>query len=497
MDLNNLRARLAPRSPWQAMDLGTRFYRRWWRQVTLVWLLFTALPYTLLSALSIGLDSLWPIVLFWWLKPLWERPLLAFFSHALFGDYPGAWTLLKRFPAYGLNGLAGQLTWRRLSPFRGLLTGIWQLEGCRGAQASSRIQVLLSPPGQRAGTLMALMVALEQVLLTGLMVLVLTLAPWDFNMEFSVWFSEQSYLHLSLAALAWYLTLTITEPLYVAAAFSLYLNQRTWLEGWDLQLGLDRIGRRRRVLGVTTLALLLMLTVMPHPAPAAQTEPEDPKQAAIELLAGERFMPVEIREERQLRPSLRSDDKDSWWNRLLDQLFNSDHADRDRAGGDWQLPDRLVTVLASLVLVALIVFLLLALFRNRGALKGGRSKPMEMPVSVAGLDTRAESLPDDLGSGVEQALAGDDVRAALALLLRHALVALFQSHPTRLTPGATERDCLNAYRRLLGDDARVTYLGDLIRQWTRIAWAHQPVTPEQARQLLRRWQQLSSAEAAS
>ena len=88
-------------------------------------------------------------------------------------------------------------------------------------------------------------------------------------------------------------------------------------------------------------------------------------------------------------------------------------------------------------------------------------------------------------------------RAALALLLRHALVALFQSHPTRLTPGATERDCLNAYRRLLGDDARVTYLGDLIRQWTRIAWAHQPVTPEQARQLLRRWQQLSSAEAAS
>ncbi|KAF0805315.1 hypothetical protein A6D6_02408 [Alcanivorax xiamenensis] len=496
MDLNNLCARLAPRSPWQAMDLGTRFYRRWWRQVTLVWLLFTALPYALLCALAISLESLWPIVVFWWLKPLWERPLLAFFSHALFGDYPNAWALLKRVPGYGLNGLAGQLTWRRLSPFRGLLTGIWQLEGCRGAQASARIQVLLRPPGQRAGTLMGLMVALEQVLLTGLLVLALTLVPWDFNMEFSVWFSEQSDLHLSLAALAWYLTLTITEPLYVAAAFSLYLNQRTWLEGWDLQLGLDRIGQRRRALGVTTLALLVMLTLVPHPAPVMAAEPENPKQAATELLADERFMPMEIREERQLRPSLRGDDKDSLWNRLLDGLFNNDNADRNRAGDDWQMPDQLVTVLSTLVLVALIVFLLLALFRNHGALKGGRSRSLEMPVSVAGLDTRAESLPDDLGNEVEQALAGDDVRAALALLLRHALVTLFQSHPTRLTPGATERDCLNAYRRQLGDDARVTYLEELVRQWTRVAWAHQPVTPDQARQLLLRWQQLNSAEVA-
>ena len=50
MDLNRIDARLAPRTTWQAADFGTRLYRRWWRQTSLVWLVFTGLPFAAPSA---------------------------------------------------------------------------------------------------------------------------------------------------------------------------------------------------------------------------------------------------------------------------------------------------------------------------------------------------------------------------------------------------------------------------------------------------------------
>ncbi|HCR78738.1 MAG TPA: DUF4129 domain-containing protein, partial [Alcanivorax sp.] len=87
---------------WQAMDMGTRLYRHWWRSAALVWVVFTGLPFLALAGLAAAWQSIWPMLLFWWLKPLWERPLLAFYSRALFDDYPGPWALLKGFREYGL-----------------------------------------------------------------------------------------------------------------------------------------------------------------------------------------------------------------------------------------------------------------------------------------------------------------------------------------------------------------------------------------------------------
>jgi len=342
MDLNKLNARLAPRSCWQAMDMGTRLYRHWWRSAALVWVVFTGLPFLALAGLAAAWQSIWPMLLFWWLKPLWERPLLAFYSRALFDDHPGPWALLKGFREYGLNGLFGQLTWRRLSPARGMLTGVWQLEGNRGDAASGRIAVLLRAPGQRPATLTFTLLTLEHLMTVALILLVITLAPWQFNLEFSVWFGEQSRLHWALGNLFWYLVLTVTEPLYVATSFALYLNQRTHLEGWDLQLGLTRIGKRRAALGLSRGAGALALMVLclgGLPAPG-NAEQQDSKQQAVELLASDTFMPMELREERRLKEQFRDDDGDSWWRDLLQRLIDGQ---RDNERGDpLALPEGLI-----------------------------------------------------------------------------------------------------------------------------------------------------------
>ena len=494
MDLNKLNARLAPRSCWQAMDMGTRLYRHWWRSAALVWLVFTGLPFLALAGLAAAWQSIWPMLLFWWLKPLWERPLLAFYSRALFGDYPSPWALLKGFRGYGLNGLFGQLTWRRLSPARGMLTGVWQLEGNRGDTASGRIAVLLRAPGQRPATLTFTVLTLEHLMTVALILLAITLAPWQFNLEFSVWFGEQSRLHWALGTLFWDLVLAVPEPLYVATSFALYLNQRTHLEGWDLQLGLTRIGKRRAALGLSRGAGALALMVLclgGLPAPG-QAEQQDSKQQAVELLASDTFMPMALREERRLKEQFRDDDGDSWWRDLLQRLIDGQ---RDNERGDpLALPEGLIHGIGWTLLVALLAVIAWALLRR---LPGSplRRPPTAMPVQVAGLDTRAENLPVDLAGALDDALRQGRVREALALLLRDTLVTFFRRHPTPLTPGATEQDCLRAYRQLLGYTPAVVYLERLTEAWTRTAWAHRPTTPEQVQALYDQWRGLRPAEA--
>lgn len=486
MDPADLKARLAPRAPWQAVDLGTRFYRQWWRPVTLVWLLFTALPYALLAGYACVARVWWPLLLFWWLKPLWERPLLAFFSHALFGDYPRPPALLRRFGAYGLNGLVGQLTWRRLSLARGYLMGIWQLEGSHGERARQRIAVLMRSPGQRAASLTTVTLTLEQFLAVAVLILFFTLVPWRFNLEFSVWFNEQSSLHWALTSLAWYLTLTVTEPLYIAASFALYLNERTRLEGWDLQLGLARIGERRRALGLTQLALAAALligaaTLQPPPARADTPPADSPKQQVERLLASPDFMPLQRHDGRRLKPSL--DQGDGWLDKLLHWLFQ--HHER-RHGETLTIPGWVMDALAGLLVLALVILLIRLMRGGLPGLGGNAKGTPTMPVEVAGLDTRADALPADLSAAVEAELSQGRVRDALALLLRQTLVTLFRERPVALPPGATERDCLEAYRPLLGEGPPLAYLRALVEAWTLTAWAHRPVSAERVRDLLAR-----------
>ena len=48
-------------------------------------------------------------------------------------------------------------------------------------------------------------------------------------------------------AIVYALVILALEPFYVAAGFALYLNRRTLLEGWDIELALRRIAERHAV----------------------------------------------------------------------------------------------------------------------------------------------------------------------------------------------------------------------------------------------------------
>ena len=87
---------LRPRGAWEAADLGVRIGRHWWLSLLLLWLAM-ALPALLLLVLLI--DSFhYALLVFWWLKPLYERPLLYFLSRAVFGAVPSLAETLKHVP---------------------------------------------------------------------------------------------------------------------------------------------------------------------------------------------------------------------------------------------------------------------------------------------------------------------------------------------------------------------------------------------------------------
>jgi len=71
--------------------------------------------------------------------------------------------------------------------------------------------------------------------------------------------------HLSNAFYA--LVLVFWEPIYVACGFSLYLNRRTVLEAWDLELVFRRL-RQRLSSAAPLLMLVIGLTLLPLGRPA-------------------------------------------------------------------------------------------------------------------------------------------------------------------------------------------------------------------------------------
>lgn len=491
MDIERIQARIRPRAPWRAMDLGARLMRAWWGRLTLTWLLTTLVPFALLIA-AFGMDRIYTACLvFWWLKPLWEKPLLEYLSRALFGERPGAAQLLREFPRYGFRGLAGLLTWRRFAPSRSFDLPVIQLERNRGTRLANRLRVLHLPPSNRSSMLTLVMVNMEQGLLLGFLLLIYMLVPWQFNLQLREWLIAPNPGQQLITAVSWYLAMTLTEPLYVACGFALYLNKRTWLEAWDIDLGLRRIGLRRGA-GAMAAGFLLCLTlplVAGH-ARADTATKATPKQQAIHILAGPDFMPLQTHHGWRPRSFVHEPD---WLKKLLTLLPHLHHRS---SATDWSTLAGALRFMLWVVVISLALWLLWHYRRWLAAL-ARRQGPERAPPSVAGLDIRPESLPPDTGSAVRDALAAGRTREALSLLYRASLSRLVSREGLALTRGATEGECLRAIREYERADRWLPLMEPLTRLWVTAAWAHRVPPEPEIMACLEQWQRLQDGGEAS
>lgn len=241
MQLDRIEVVVRPRNPWESIDLGFSMVWQWWKPLYKLWFAIV-LPLFLLLYL-LFYDSLWiAVLIIWWLKPFLDRILLHFFSHALFGEQPGIWQTIKALPNLLKTRLFLALGIWRFDLARSFNLPIWQLEGSRNNTDFQRKRLLQKNTRKQAVWLTIVCLHFELLIYVSVFGLVYMMVPVYQNSDLLQVFLYEEALWLEiLNIISSLIALSIIEPLYVAAGFALYINRRTHLEAWDIELAFRRI----------------------------------------------------------------------------------------------------------------------------------------------------------------------------------------------------------------------------------------------------------------
>jgi hypothetical protein len=299
VELEKVTAEIRPRTQWEAIDLGVRLtgehaislLKGWMASVFPLGILILVICYQ-----SVG----WGMFLIWWLKPIWERVALHPLSRSLFGEHPTWRETMKVLPKelnknkglvlIGLiltamgwflhsddgedvsakAGLAvlywcvviGLLFYR--SPLtRSLVLPIRYLEGLEGARYKARYQILSYRSASSAVGLTFICLLMEILLCGSQVYFALMMLPEGVEVDqFLTWeafFEGDSDLlpnWMWVVFGVFYLNaVSVVAWFYTGAGFGLYVNTRTWTEGWDIELKFKGLGQR---LGLIFFGLMIL-----------------------------------------------------------------------------------------------------------------------------------------------------------------------------------------------------------------------------------------------
>jgi len=525
MRLETLRVELRPRSPWEAVELGSALVRRDARAIWAPWCLLTLPAFALVNGAALAIGQVWIAWLaMWWLKPLFDRIPLFVLSRAVFGETPSTRQTLAAQRHWGWRAMLPALTWRRLSPWRALTLPIDLLEGAEPKRLRERRRVL---GGSVSGTTMLLTaVCLLFVLVLSLSVvaLIVLFIPFDLLPESGRAFMAMvrtqppPWLQVAAHALVWAATSAI-EPFYVGAGFGLYLNRRTQIEAWDVEIAFRRLRARLQAGAALALFAIVAATGLLPPAPAqaasapaapavapdadsSRNDEEDAPDADAATTAAARAASGDEDDEGGAVQSLddlfgpRRDDTRAF-DRAVERAYTDpllrptrkelvwEKRDKDKdkpkpADTSWQdMPffvwlGKIFGFIGEfglwLLLAALVVALALTAKHWWPRLRGGIApKAADAPVEVADA-LLPDVLPDDIVGAARKAWREGRPRRALALLYRASVEAMAVRADVALVPGATESECLRASRRMPEAEDRSAF-ARMVKVWQYAAYA--------------------------
>ncbi len=477
MQTENIRASLRPRAGWEAVDLGFRMARVWWRALFGAWLAVVVPTAILLNFLfqdSLGLAAF----ALWLLKPAFDRVALFVLSEALFGRIPSVTESLRALPGLLRTGLVGSLSIYRLSPMRSLVLPVLQLEGLRGRARRDRVRLLV---GRESNVGFGLIVACLhfELLVVGLGCLSLIwiflpagvdLGPLELA---SAWLFAEGGWPVVAGNAVLVLAMSAIEPFYVAAGFSVYLNRRVYLEGWDIDLEFRKLARRAApragaaaVGGGIALALLLVPTAQ---ASDCTQQPQSAKACIEAIMATPEFETVRRVE-------------------LWVPKNAPDAGDRATEPSGLSELAELLALLFQIMLWGAVALALFALLRrlSQRARDEASAEVREGPEITLRPAPRSEPLPlDPIGEARSRFAEGDAI-AALSLLYRGVLAYLSESLGLRLPASATEDECTRAVSERL-EAGLARDFAELARSWQRCAYAGRRPEPAAFHLLCERW----------
>lgn len=537
MRIDQLNVVLRERSSFEAMELGTALVRRQARTVWGVWLL-VGLP---LFALFNGLawwhgDAFgWAWLAMWWCKPVFERITLYVLSRDVFGEAVSIGQALRAQRRWDIGGFWGYLGWRRFSMFRAVCLPVNLLEDADAAQRAQRRQAVLATAAGPTMVLTLLCLMFEVVLVVGGLAAVFVFMPLELMSDSwrAAWDMIQrdtpAWAKLGLNLLWWLAACTI-GPFHIGAGFGMYLNRRTQMEAWDVEISFRRL--RARLQRSTSAGMLLVLVALlplwpgavhaqagdtTTPTKSLKRDPvasgekgnavvgtgpilkdrETKREALRKRLGAPRNAvqrqddtpagifgnePVDTAGFRQAvqrayeDPLQRPTRTETHWERRVPAT------DATQAPRDTKLPPEVVTGAVALIalvtewglwiLVGLLVLGLLLTARRwlpwmRGS--GRRRAPVESAVGEDSL-VLPDILPPDIATRARELWRQGRPRQALALLYRASVDTVAERSGVVLPPGATEGQVLRASRRMAEAGDRDAFAA-IVRLWQYAAYA--------------------------
>ena len=506
MDLNRISTVVRPRSPWQALDLGILMARQWFAPLLAGWLAVT-LPVFVILQWAFNDIGLLPILIFWWLLPLWEKIQLVYLGHKLFGEHLTLKQQLNIWrSAMWRNGIAA-ITLRRFNPQRTYSLPITQLEGLKGKRRRQRLALFNGPNQQAAVWLSVVGLLMTGALIAAAWLLLYFLMPqgsaWEQALSRELWALPQLFNGLA------YVSITLISPFVMAGAFSLYLNQRTQIEGWDIEIVFRNLSQRQQkpanrsvITSILLAAMLFGSLGLPTPVAAEQAQVEaqvavppsqdqtDAKARAVKVLSEDKYGKkvteakgyFEFRFKNKDKEPEKKPEKESSDDESLDNLVSVADTVLSFVAGSFEL-------LLSAIFVGL---LLIVAYHYRGWLAKNihhtfARKDQEQELGSAfSMPIDKKSLPAQPHEEARSLYQQGRPREALSLLYRASLYHLVTQQHLNVHDSFTEGECVAQVQRS-APAATADYFRTLTRHWQALAYAAMIPNDNVMETLLQQW----------
>lgn len=452
MRLDKVTAQIRPRSDWEAVDLGLVMVRRDFWRCLIVWWLAMAAPMLVAGYFLWNYPIVFLLVI-WWLKPAGSRLVLFEISRRLFGEIPSWRAIWKEIFLAVPRRFLYRFIWARLSPWLPVTLSVEQLEGLRGRSYKQRCSQLVRR-GEGAVFWMYLATHIA-ALLYGMAILMVAImfipegqdGAWQQAKESFDWqhLDEVPLLIWRLVVACVMIAMSLTDVFATGAGFGIYINNRTWLEGWDVELAFKRLAQRLGKVGVTVLVFLML---------------------GVSLQGAENRTPSEVMAEVKSHPDFK-----------VHTVIEKVPVEKDMPKGEWDLSfiQPILQVLGIAMAAGLVGLLVWVMWKNRhifdrGA--GGGDKLTVKPSArvVMGFSVAPDSLPDDIGATAWLLWQQGHHQQALGLLYRGAISRVIEIGQLDIQESATEGDCVQQVERA-GSVAFPEYFRGITRVWVKLAYA--------------------------
>ena len=427
--------------------------------------------------IAIWLDSvIWGMILVWWFKPLYERPPMRLLSLAVFAETSS----IRQNVAHSLHSqLLLSLTVYRFSWRRSAIASI-SLEETTNAALSTRRKLLYAKG--TASLFWVCVLGWSFEVLGSVILYHLVIGFFESSENVAVNSYQDIFDQLTLMSVALgesinslstpkrglYLTIyavliNVTMPFYVGSGFSLYLNRRTILEGWDIEVGFNKLIQR---LGLLTLVVCIMLPTPVHSneMPDHASDVPDHQSVITELRNSPDFNQIET----VRMPIL--------FKKILEWIKGIEPEDGKELNSN--LFASILKVCLWIGMAGLLLYFVYTLTTSVDlSFVGDERKRQKRTPDHVRESHRQRDLPKDLVSAIVNAWQGGLSREAYALLYAGTLLYLSRLLDSPIGPDETETECLNR-TRALPINLRTAF-EQLTKEWQAVAYAGTTISESQ------------------